>query len=753
MDNFNSKLYLDGVLMDLDKNTRIALTDKSQPLNSFFQVGAKKSNTFSLPFTDNNDKFFEGAKSVHTNNLLKFKKYEVVYIQDDIEIISQGICRINRITNKYEIVVTTNDSDLFDVVSENPDGSQKLISDLDFSDLDFRFTPEIKMNIFKTQLEDKNTRAFFLPLIDYEKNQIAPVLQRNLNYETIQGLNSWLQTFLAYKPPVLQINYRSSTRYLFPAVKTHEIIKRIIEESGYNLVIPEGLKTEWSVIPFTNESIKLKDNFVNDRTVILRYNSDATIIHNSASTSIIGFDSITDSSNVYNNTSGYNLKELPGDVNRLCLTLQVDIEFMYYFKEQGTQPHKLKVGWRDAGNNDIDYVEEYNLENTFIVGSDDDTQTNFDYRGSPKLIKATLDLDNFEYNFKDVASLDYRLIFRVEFHGTLIIGASKTKITIKPKPETKIMRGAVWGISENLPNIKQSDFLRAFLQINGLEIKQNEETLDIEFNTIGDILTNGKENAIDMTSQLHTGKGYNLKTIGNTVPKNSVFSYKSDNTVTEPKDYTVFAGDIQTGKNSQNVFVLPFAPTDDIFPSKGQGLFDFSDAITNAYLPMCDERGFIQNKLEPRILLLNFFEGYNSPNKNDENFPDYEPPLFIEASLPQETSQEDPNLRPYGTLVDNLVTATFTNINTIKYQFSSDLIKSLKIESIVLEEYAEYTAILPETSVYEAYFIISAELYKKLDKNRVIKILKGDLEGYWYINKKENWVSDKEYTKLEIQKI
>jgi hypothetical protein len=756
------ELYLDGAFIDLDNDTVVATSDNSQPITNLFALESSRTNSIKIPLTKNNRRVFGDLHLPASESPKRYLKMRAVYLQDDREVISNGIAYIIRSGNKgYTLSIYGGEADLYDALPENPDGSEKTLQSLDFSDLNF-VNDRTKIDTFKTQYADRLTRKLFFPLVQYVKDTIVPPLQRNLTFVTwVEGVNSWLQTFLSKRDSKTNeglgfgvfnsgaiLPNRRDASMLFPAVKFHEVVQRIASEAGYDITIPAGLRTEQVVIPFCNDTVALKDSFVESRTVKLGLNSNYEYYGGPILLSI-PFSEIIDPENVYY-SNRYHAQPLAG-VDKLITDFEVSFNFTYYYTAltlgvPSPAESKLQIGWQNTANPaDIIWVKGYTLANTYSKGANFITVTDVYYKGTPTTIAETFTTSNFDYP-------DRALVVRVYLHGTLIVSAQKTNFTLRPAKNTKYQYGAVWGVGENLPPLKQSDVLKAFLALNGLSINKDTSEGVITLYSLEERLSQtGFAEAIDLTEKLDSKQGYNDKSLGNTFAKNNTLEYKKDNTVTETNVFNITAGGLEKGKNAQKVFSLPFAPTDDLIPSLGGGDFDFSPVLTTGHLPLCDEGGRLVAKIEPRLLLLNFFEGYGSPNINDELFFEYEPPLFLQATYPPNNGTELPTDRPTGILVENIVTASFTQTNSSKYAYYD--LTDLKIASIGANEYNRVAEIIPATGVYEAYFYLNADLYLKVSSKRVVKITSGELEGFWYVNKMENYIRPERATKLELQRI
>ena len=285
----SKSLYANGELLDIDDKTVIAISDDNQPFNNLFAVSASKSNTFKLPATVNNCRIFENMQLPASGTLKRYERADIIYIQDEIELITNGIGYINRTTNdSFELVVYSRDVELFEKLKG------KTLQDLQFLQYDYLHT---SIDVYGNPFKDKPAINNFIrptkylgvlgeyvrsqyylrdemqgqprpmplllekigifPMVDYDKDSTEiPMLERELG-------------FSGQSVGVNDINGRHATffneKHIFPAVYLRQIIRRMFLDAGFRTIIPNDLFSENVVIPFCNDTMQLKASFVSDR--------------------------------------------------------------------------------------------------------------------------------------------------------------------------------------------------------------------------------------------------------------------------------------------------------------------------------------------------------------------------------------------------------------------------------------------------------------------------------------------------------
>lgn len=811
----SKSLYANGQILDIDDKTVIAISDNSQPFNNLFAVTASKSNTFKLPATVNNCNIFENLQLPASGTLKRYERADIIYIQDEIEIITNGIGYINKSTNdSFELVVYSRDADLFEKIKG------KTLQDLVFSNFDYLHTsmdaygnqfkdnPSINNTVRTTKhlgtlgdyvrsqyyLRDVNQQQPFpmplllekigiFPMVDYDKDSTEiPQLEREMGFsgESI-GVND--------------IDGRSATffneKHVFPAIYLRQIIRRMFADAGFGVGIPNDLFSENVVIPFCNDTMQLKAEFVAIRYAensisaeidnatftktfipIARTNTTADACVSAGRYRYGHVSAKEDGTPIARNVffNGLRVPQVLFNVTPAVvpeyMEFEIDLNITYFGEFEGVlENNKILVVWENTANlTQFEVIKEYELQQRQQPAISVLGVLQNDFTGGGRLISEKFDTNNYfvtapykigiEYNsitfqneevFTNTCD-SWQIALYSEHQGKLIISDTST-IKIKPKAKSKKIRNVIWGIAENLPAMPQVDFLRAFLMFNGLEMSQNQVTKIFTFSRIDSQFykdpRQSLDNIFDLTNKLDTSGGYQSKIIGSTFAKKNTFEYKKDSSVKSGLgSFTVEIPQIQTGKESQNIFTLPFAISDDSVPSQSQFTngIRFKNSLISARIPIMDKNGVITGKVEPKLLAireeLNYGFGFASNYNAPWDFGTYEPPLWLRYGV-QIIVGSGGVINDFES-ADSLYFGEFTPI---------------RMQQIALNNYNAYQQIIKTTTAYSADFLLNAEDYLLLRKNRVIKITKGDLEGLWYINKMTNFVDSTRTTELELQKL
>ena len=778
----SKSLYANGELLDIDDKTVIAISDNNQPFNNLFAITASKSNTFKLPATVNNCRIFESMQLPASGTTKRYERADIIYLQDEIELITNGIGYINKTTNdSFELVVYSRDVELFEAIKG------KTLQDVNLSRYDYlhtsievygktvsgirssvRYGQLITFVKEQVQLIDEfqsQPRPMLLllekigifPMIDYDKDSTeVPMFEREMTISgALVGTNDVNGRFCSFL----------NEKHIFPAIYLKQIIFQMFIDAGFRAVIPNSLFSENVVIPFCNDTMQLKASFVLNRYAENMISGDflnATLIktfipltqtNTSVDECVSGgryrYGHVSDNSYGYPIAQGVffdgprpiiiNVDPVVPEI----MEFELDIAVKYYGEFGGVlDNNKLLIVWENTANlAQFVVIKEYVLEQRTVPQIKIQGVLQSDFTGGGRLISEKFDTNNFFLANTYPACDSWQIAVYSNHIGYLVVDEA-SKINIKPKAKSKKIRNVIWGISENLPTISQADFLRSFLMFNGLEMTQNQTTKQFTFSKIDykfykDIVL-GNSTPIDLTNKLDTSGGYYSKIIGSTFAKKNTFEYKKDSTVKSTTgSYTVEIPAIQTGKETQNVFTLPFASSDDSVPSKNivNNGIDFGNGTITARLPYINREGVITGKVEPKLLHILQYDyglGFGNSLIPPSVYDNYEPPLWL----------------LYGVLPIGAYDDQFSDSYLYMARFFP-----IKMLSVVGNSYGAYERIIKTTTAYSAEFLLNAEDYITLNKNRVIQITKGDLEGLWYINKKTNFVDSTRTTELELQRL
>ena len=100
------ELYIDGKLMDVDENTSITVSLKSNFLRDLADLTGNTTYTVQLPLTARNRAAINAVDILASGDQYPYIRHTCKYIRDGVPVIEDGMAVLVGITNKIEIVLT-----------------------------------------------------------------------------------------------------------------------------------------------------------------------------------------------------------------------------------------------------------------------------------------------------------------------------------------------------------------------------------------------------------------------------------------------------------------------------------------------------------------------------------------------------------------------------------------------------------------------------------------------------------------------
>jgi len=217
------EIYIGDSLLDISPGTVVAQTLKSNDIGDLKTRNANYTNQFKVPFTENNDRIYENAKSHQSDTSVPYQKQKARVRQDGIDTIANGIHVLKRASNGYEMFILSGVAEFFDIIEG------KLMSDLDTTSIDSVFDPQTFRNA---------TSGVVAPVIDYG----------NYNGTTNDiNKNTYLPSF-----------------YYF------SLIDLIFTQAGYSIsgTILSNSKYLKRIVPYSRKEFAYPSDFITSRNVI-----------------------------------------------------------------------------------------------------------------------------------------------------------------------------------------------------------------------------------------------------------------------------------------------------------------------------------------------------------------------------------------------------------------------------------------------------------------------------------------------------
>jgi hypothetical protein len=96
-----NELIINNRRVDLGENTNIGLNFSANNIGELQNRQGNFTNTFKLPNSKNNKEIFEWSHLQTTSSLMPYKKLKATYLQNGIEIVSDGIAELQSTDNDY----------------------------------------------------------------------------------------------------------------------------------------------------------------------------------------------------------------------------------------------------------------------------------------------------------------------------------------------------------------------------------------------------------------------------------------------------------------------------------------------------------------------------------------------------------------------------------------------------------------------------------------------------------------------------
>ena len=154
-----NELFINGRRIDLGENTNIGITFCANNIGELQNRQGNFTNTFKLPFSKANKEILEWSHLQTTSSLMPYKKNKATYIENGIEIISDGVAEISSVdSNYFYINVYSGNLDLIDA-----------IGDLTVGEL-YKNDTVYDWNFLNNRDKRDASDYFIYPLIDWRKD-------------------------------------------------------------------------------------------------------------------------------------------------------------------------------------------------------------------------------------------------------------------------------------------------------------------------------------------------------------------------------------------------------------------------------------------------------------------------------------------------------------------------------------------------------------------------------------------------------
>lgn len=544
----NDMLFIDGKLVDLDDNTKITLNFKSNIFTDLSKIVSNNSYTIKLPKTIRNQRIISHAELPSADSGYPRKYHDARYFRNGVEVIPTAKAVLISISDKIEIAMTWGNITALSSMLE----SGKSLRDMDAGEY-------VGGIYYPKYIEWKdwgeNDRVY--PKVDYGfRNGDSMV---------------WYHPVQSVKQIMEYIEEDNGISFIFPKDK------EALLENMFVPLLEKNPSEEYAEIEAITIDLKGvaedragKTNiYFNDMGNVGSFYGNLAVIGNGVSGGYYnGYRSKV--INAVPKISGNFKVKVNTNVAPLSATLEV---YNYNFNEVGSELDTSTVLTIPLLN--VNFISDGVYEVLF----------QFENRQTEMLSTLHSSIPHLKFALQNIGKPSDV----VSFSGTL-------KIT---NIEQEILLGGRYWIIPNLPDIKQSDFIKAISAIIGT-FPLFTESNGLVFVSFDTIMSN-KAKALDWTRRLvATYKDNKPNAIAYSLDdfsQKNFYRWKEDDTVVGKYDGYLFVEN-ETIESERDVVELPFAASD-----------QFSD-VAKIPIYSYDEEGNLEyNSVEPRLLAYNGVKG------------------------------------------------------------------------------------------------------------------------------------------------
>ena len=530
----SKKIIVNGIECDVTGTERIPVTYQASPIAELPAAQGFFSVEFTLPYTNNNRNAFDLPGDLPNESQSPFRLLSAQYLQDgvDMKIDTVQLVSVSRFGIKCRFFGGF--SSLLNLIGK------KSLQDIDLSSLDhIRTHSNISSKL-------QGTEGYIYPLINY--------------LDDISGDDVALES-------------------MYPSVFLHTVLDQLLTDAGYTLTGDLVNDSEYKsiLLPFSNKEGEYSTEFIDAMKAKMYLESDLTLdapygFRTLALTgeSNDGHDSIwEDPFNKY-----HALLRATYEINvKVSLFASPDLDreitvFLYRERSSGG----LTI--------DIPILGEVEVFAPFDI-LDSWTVNNTDFTGTSYTIDET---NSYELNRGDKV---YLAISKPLPTFTILAGSTNTFLEVTDVTNYGIFYGDLWQIAPNLPNIKQSDFLKWIIQAFSCIVQVDNEAKELKLTRFDTVVNN--YDRYDWSDKLDLSLEPELSFPLDLAQLNEI-RYKDDENIVKPEgaDYE-FTVDNKNLEESAVYYEAPFGVTTTVE--------EFTDTQD---LPRID---ILSNQLQPRVLV------------------------------------------------------------------------------------------------------------------------------------------------------
>jgi hypothetical protein len=733
-------LFLNEQRVDLDDDTKIALTIQANDIAELQDRQANFTQSFTLPITDNNRRIVEASEQVFSGTFLPYRQIKAKVVASGIEVISDGIAIIEEAEKKYRLSVYSGLTDFFKKI----DGLN--LADIDFTTVNLpRFIDNRWTSLFQLWTAAA-TADVILPLYQTgfinDNNRVIRANDHNRPAVSFRKIIEAIFTFGEYTFDGSIFNDSRLERLFLPIVEQKlKYSDQFIKCFGYAKMT---LQNELVLVSIVNDlyARNLPDLF---QPLVPPESNDPT---NFVTTPFAGIASSAYTFGIDNGTCDNNsMLSFSLVNNQLSPTYYPPESFMLMqgLPQVPTYPRTIfrasvagkyvvtvrgKVFHRATGDvlAGVSYwfvkASRFNgvISNNQVLvpclDNVDQNNTYFEYDFKLE-VETFLFKDEplwitLEDNFLSVLSFSYPNQYEYGFteNTTFEVKLKSDSVQFGLVQSTATHEAGVIDLAGNLPNLSMKNFLKAFAQMFGLILIPDAQAKNIRFVQFKEVVSN-RTIARDWSDKI-VDDTFNLKFRLNEYGQTNKMKYLEDENVAPEYGDSFFAIDDQNLSSSKDVITLPFAASEQTFSCEGLSMSEilFKD--------------FNGDTLKPKPRVLYAYKNIVDASSSDFQFNVYDQNNNLWNSV---TTKE--YFKTY--FIDGNEASSLGFNNSLIEENYLELIDSLQRAKIVTIE-----LLLTATDV--ANFDFAVPVYFR------------QFAAYFYVNKISNWIDGKS-CKVELVRI
>lgn len=736
-------LFLNDELVDLDDDTKIAVTLQANDVAELQDRQANFTQSFTLPITDKNRRIIEASEQVFSDSFLPYRQIKAKVVASGIEVISDGVAILEEAEKKYRLSVYSGLTDFFKKI----DGLN--LADIDFTSvglpasIGFRWanlvqlwtapaTADVILPLYQNGNLTDNSRLInlnkhFRPAVSFRKivEAIFAFGEYTFSGEIFSDVR--LQRLFL---PIVEDKLKYSKQFIECNAKaTCVLLNDCVNRQFYsNVPAATNFLTDNLYQPIAAPESNDPNNFVT--TPFSGIASKAYIAGitrgNCSSNNIMSSFSQTTISGAAAYNAPDSWKQMSGIApvtEQAALVFRAPIGGTYNIKIVGNIFHRSSLGGdSEAGYSYVNVrVKRLNgteeivkLVPTDIVRINEEKLFAFSLDGDIPLYRDEpiwIEFEPFFITYINFDNLPY--LFEAGF-------SKGTKIEVALKSDSVQLGLDITGatsesgeidLAGNLPNISMKNFLKAFAQMFGLILLPDAQSKDIRFVQFKEIVDNCSR-ARDWSDKFATDD-VNVKFRLNEYGRTNNMKYLEDDNVTSGFGDSSFEIDDDNLQASKDVITLPFAASEQTTTAEGisMSVIRFVDNNNNAIKP------------KPRV--------------------------FYAYKTTADASSNDFFLDVYTS--NNNLWNRFNTKDYFKTYFVDDELNNLAFgNSLIQENYLELIASLQKTKIVTVELRLNATDVANFDFS--IPVYFRQFAAYFYVNKISNWIDGKS-CKVELLRI